>query len=216
MHTRKTDFLDYLKQLSHTTLLHHNNFINQWYDLFSLIDEQEYNSISMDSLTDAEYYVMNYSIPHVGRYKVYFNIDKIIQSDAYKFSSIHTLSENELDLKRVNHPVPFDMNIYLLNQFQLGQKNIKDIKYYPIITDSCDGSHLYTVIDGNHRLEISLREEKLVNVKYISFDLLNHECYGNMFSFLLHHFMNEMHHLLYPNYNYLLSENTSSKERVVL
>lgn len=216
MNTRKTDFLDYLKQLSQTTLLHHDNFINQWYDLFSLVDDQEYNSLNIDTLTDAEYYVMNYSIPHVGSYKVYFNIDKIIQSDVYQSSSIHTLSEDELDFKRVSHPIPFDMNIYLLNQFQNGEKNVKNVRYYPIITDSCMGSTLYSVIDGNHHLEMCLREEDSVDVKYVPFELLNSKCYGNMFSFLLHHFMNEMHHLLYTDYNYFLNDTASSKDRAIL
>ena len=89
MNQRKTDFLNYLKHLSVTTLVHQQNFINKWYDLFSMLDENQYNSISMDHLTDAEYYVMNYSIPHVGSYKVYFNIDHVIQSDAYQTSSIN-------------------------------------------------------------------------------------------------------------------------------
>ena len=118
MNQRKTDFLDYLKHLSTTTLVHQQNFINKWYDLFSMLDENQYNSIPMDDLTDAEYYVMNYSIPHVGSYKVYFNIDHVIQSDAYQTSSIQAMTEEELDRNRINHPIPFDMNIYLLNQFQ--------------------------------------------------------------------------------------------------
>ena len=71
MNQRKTDFLDYLKHLSTTTLVHQQNFINKWYDLFSMLDENQYNSIPMDDLTDAEYYVMNYSIPHVGSYNEY-------------------------------------------------------------------------------------------------------------------------------------------------
>ena len=79
MNQRKTDFLNYLKHLSVTTLVHQQNFINKWYDLFSMLDENQYNSISMDHLTDAEYYIMNYSIPHVGSYKVYFNIDHVIE-----------------------------------------------------------------------------------------------------------------------------------------
>ena len=135
MNQRKTDFLNYLKHLSLTTLVHQQNFINKWFDLFSMLDENQYNSISMEDLTDAEYYVMNYSIPHVGSYKVYFNIDHVIQSDAYQTSSIHSMTEEELDRNQINHPIPFDMNIYLLNQFQCSQKNIKSIKYYPVITD---------------------------------------------------------------------------------
>lgn len=205
MNQRKTDFLDYLKHLSTTTLVHQQNFINKWYDLFSMLDENQYNSISMDDLTDAEYYVMNYSIPHVGSYKVYFNIDHVIQSDAYQTSTIQAMTEEELDRNRINHPIPFDMNIYLLNQFQCSQKNIKSIKYYPIITDSYMSNGLYTVIDGNHQLEMSLREQDLVELKYIPFHKLKKECYGNMFSYLLHHFMNEMH-ILSADPQYLLNQ----------
>lgn len=53
MNQRKTDFLNYLKHLSLTTLVHQQNFINKWYDLFSMLDENQYNSISMDDLTNA-------------------------------------------------------------------------------------------------------------------------------------------------------------------
>jgi len=162
-------------------------------------------SISMDHLTDAEYYVMNYSIPHVGSYKVYFNIDHVIQSDAYQTSSIQSMTEDELDRNRINHPIPFDMNIYLLNQFQCSQKNIKSIKYYPVITDSYMSNGLYTVIDGNHQLEMSLREQDLVELKYTPFYKLKKECYGNTFSYLLHHFMNEMH-IISSDPQYLLNQ----------
>ena len=48
-----------------------------------MLDENQYNSISIDHLTDAEYYVMNYSIPHVGSYKVYFNIEIRCLSDIF-------------------------------------------------------------------------------------------------------------------------------------
>ena len=44
MNQRKTDFLNYLKHLSVTTLVHQQNFINKWYDLFSMLDENQYNS----------------------------------------------------------------------------------------------------------------------------------------------------------------------------
>lgn len=205
MNQRKTDFLNYLKHLSVTTLVHQQNFINKWYDLFSMLDENQYNSISMDHLTDAEYYIMNYSIPHVGSYKVYFNIDHVIQSDAYQTSSIQSMTEDELDRNRINHSIPFDMNIYLLNQFQSSQKNIKSIKYYPVITDSYMSNGLYTVIDGNHQLEMSLREQDLVELKYTPFYKLKKECYGNTFSYLLHHFMNEMH-IISSDPQYLLNQ----------
>ena len=163
MNQRKTDFLNYLKHLSVTTLVHQQNFINKWYDLFSMLDENQYNSISIDHLTDAEYYIMNYSIPHVGSYKVYFNIDHVIQSDAYQTSSIQSMTEDELDRNRINHP------------------------------------------DGNHQLEMSLREQDLVELKYTPFYKLKKECYGNTFSYLLHHFMNEMH-IISSDPQYLLNQ----------
>ena len=64
---------------------------------------------------------------------------------------------------------------------------------------------LYTVIDGNHKLEMSLREQDHVEFKYIPFYQLNKKCYGNMFSYLLHHFMNEMH-ILSVDPQYLLNQ----------
>lgn len=45
MNQRKTDFLNHLKHLSVTTLVHQQNFINKWYDLFSMLDENQYNSV---------------------------------------------------------------------------------------------------------------------------------------------------------------------------
>lgn len=216
MNKRKVDFLNYIKALHKTTLSHHHSFLNKWYDLFQAIDDNEYNSISIDSLTDSEYYVMNYCIPHVGSYKIYFNIDHIIQSKAYLNSPIHQLSQQELDYKRVNHPIPFDMNIYLLNQFQTSQKNIQNVQYYPIITDSCMDAYWYTVIDGNHKLEMSLREQEKVNIKYIPFHQLDANCYGNMFSFLLHQFMNEFYSIVYPNYQYSFSTQTPKKKIITI
>lgn len=138
-------------------------------------------------------------------YKVYFNINHVIQSDAYQTSSIQSMTEDELDRNRINHPIPFDMNIYLLNQFQCSQKNIKSIHYYPVITDSYMSNGLYTVIDGNHQLEMSLREQDLVELKYTPFYKLKKECYGNTFSYLLHHFMNEMH-IISSDPQYLLNQ----------
>lgn len=88
------------------------------------------------------------------------------------------MTEEKLDRNRINHPIPFDMNMYLLNQSQCSQKNIKSIKYYPVITDSYMSNGLYTVIDGNHQLEMLLREQDLIELKYIPFYKLKQECYG--------------------------------------
>ena len=148
MNQRKTDFLNYLKHLSVTTLVHQQNFINKWYDLFSMLDENQYNSISMDHLTDAEYYVMNYSIPHVGSYKVYFNIDHVIQSDAYQTSSIQSMTEDELDRNRINHPIPFDMNIILISiDFQNYTISLRVGRLIPIL-------NVYSFIALNRSCEL--------------------------------------------------------------
>lgn len=112
------------------------------------------------------------------------------------------MTEEELDRNRINHPIPFDMNMYLLNQSQCSQKNIKSIKYYPVITDSYMSNGLYTVIDGNHQLEMLLREQDLIELKCIPFYKLKQECY---FSYLFHHFMNEMH-IISADPQYLLNQ----------
>ena len=62
-----------------------------------------------------------------------------------------------------------------------------------------------TVIDGNHQLEMSLREQDSVKLKYIPFYKLKEDCYGNTFSYLLHHFMNEIH-IISADTQYLLNQ----------
>lgn len=64
---------------------------------------------------------------------------------------------------------------------------------------------LYTVIDGNHQLEMLLREQDLIELKCIPFYKLKQECYGNTFSYLFHHFMNEMH-IISSDTQYLLNQ----------